>query len=422
MFFKQSGWMVIATVVSGLALYGVHPFAKKIPDSEYGILGLLLAVLNCMSIPSLGLQMVFTQQTAAALAEEQRRKLAGTARAVLLGTFCIWLLTAGLVFAFREPILARWKISNSLALWLTLFVGWMAIWSPVFGGIVQGHQNFLWMGWASILNGVGRLAAVAVIVLVFHGYAAGMAGGLLCGSILSVGVFVWFSRDVWLGPGAETVEWRAWLGRVVPLTFGFGAYQFMFSADPLFVQAWFDETQTGFYMAAGTLGRALVAFTGPVVTVMFPKIVRSAALAEKTNVMGLALIVTACMAGLGALVLSLIAPWLLTLVYKTTYLAAVPLLRWFAWSMLPLALANVLLNNLLARSRFQVVPWLVLVVGGYALALTRHHGRFEDVIQTLGVFNLLFLAVLGFFTLKREKGFDHNIAQPAEKIGTVMAP
>lgn len=73
------------------------------------------------------------------------------------------------------------------------------------------------------------------------------------------------------------------LARVGPLTFGFGAFQFMFSADPLFVQAWFDKDQTAFYMAAGTLGRALVAFTGPMVAVMFPKIVRSAALSEPTR-------------------------------------------------------------------------------------------------------------------------------------------
>ena len=81
-FFRQSGWMILATVLSGAFMFGVHPFSKKIPDSEYGVLGTLLAVLNCMSIPSVGLQMMFVQQTAAALADEQKRRLSGTARGV----------------------------------------------------------------------------------------------------------------------------------------------------------------------------------------------------------------------------------------------------------------------------------------------------------------------------------------------------
>jgi O-antigen/teichoic acid export membrane protein len=395
-FFRQSGWMVISTVISGVLFYAVHPFAKKIPESEYGILGLLLALLQCMSIPSLGLQMVFTQQTASALDEGRRRLLSGTARGVLLGTTVIWLAAVVLVVMFREPILVRWKISNSAALWLMLAVGLLTLWTPVFAGILRGQQNFLWVGWSSIVNSAGRLAAVAVVVLVFHGYAAGMTGGIFFGTLVSLAVCVVFTREVWLGPGSS-VAWSAWLAHVVPLTFGFGAFQFMFSADPLFVQAWFDENETAFYMAAGTLGRTIVAFTGPVVTVMFPKIVRSAALSEKTQVMGLTLAITAGLAMLGALALSVVAPWLLTLIYKGTYRAAVPLLPWFAASMVPLALANVLLNHLMALNRFKVVPWLVAVTVGYAVALNLRHGSFVTVIQIIGVFNLVFLGIVGIF-------------------------
>jgi O-antigen/teichoic acid export membrane protein len=221
--------MVIASVLSGLAMYGVHPFAKKIPDSEYGVFSLLLAVLNCMAIPSLGLQMVFVQQTAAAVSDGQQRKLAGTARSVLFGTLGLWVLMAALVFVFREQVMARWQISNPLALWITVLVALAAMWSPVFGGILQGRQNFLWMGWASILNGAGRVSAVAIIVLLFHGYATGMVGGVLIGTLLMMTVFVWQTRRVWLGP-RESFEWRPWFARVVPLTLGFGAFSFMFGS------------------------------------------------------------------------------------------------------------------------------------------------------------------------------------------------
>ena len=90
---------------------------------------------------------------------------------------------------------------------------------------------------------------------------------------------------------------------------------------------------TGDVMMAGTLGRALCTFTVPVVTVMFPKIVRSAALSEKSNIMGLTLMLTGGLVGLGAFALGVVAPVLLVMVGKPDYVNAAPLVRWFALSM-----------------------------------------------------------------------------------------
>jgi hypothetical protein len=76
--------------------------------------------------------------------------------------------------------------------------------------------------------------------------------------------------------------------------------------------------------------------------------------------------------------------------------------------MLPLTLSMVLVNSLMAKSRFAAVPWLVLVASGYGVGLMmvgRHAGSLADtqaglrmMIQTLGVFNLLLLGVCALFT------------------------
>jgi O-antigen/teichoic acid export membrane protein len=418
-FFRQSGWMLIATVLSGLCMFGVHPFSKLIPEAEYGVFGTMIAVLNCIGIPAIGLQMVFAQQTAAALTDTHLRQLTGTTRGVLLGTLLIWLTTVLLVGLFRRPILDHWHLANPAALWLTLLVGLGAVWSPIFGGILQGQQNFLWFGWASILNGAGRLAGVGLIVLLFQGYATGMVVGILLGTLVSLTIYVWQTRRVWLGPAAP-FAWQPWLQQVVPLTLGLGAFQFMFSADPVFVKAWFDPADIGFYIAAGTLARSLVTFSGPVVWVMFPKIVRSMAISEKTDIMWLTLITITVLTSGGALVLSVVAPWLLQLVYKESYLAAVPLLRWFAWSMVPLTLANVLISNLMARSLFRVVPWLLAVAGCYAILLIFFHQSFLSVIRVLGISNLLFLGVSLWFTCQMgNQGLEGGFPDSAKGTGAL---
>jgi hypothetical protein len=69
--------------------------------------------------------------------------------------------------------------------------------------------------------------------------------------------------------------------------------------------------------------------------------------------------------------------------------------------MLPLTLATVLLNNLMATSQFRAVPWLIAVAAGYGLTLYFRHDSFIQVIQTIGVFGLLLLAVTAWFTWRR---------------------
>jgi O-antigen/teichoic acid export membrane protein len=146
----------------------------------------------------------------------------------------------------------------------------------------------------------------------------------------------------------------------------------------------------------------------PLATVMFPKIVHSEARSEKSNLLGLVLLGTAVLAVGGATGLTVLGPWVVKLIYKGSYVAvASSVLPWYAWAMVPLTLANVLVNDLLARSRFRIVPVLVALAVGYgvALALVGHRaGNLPDVqagfrmmIQTLGAFNLLLLAVCALF-------------------------
>jgi hypothetical protein len=78
--------------------------------------------------------------------------------------------------------------------------------------------------------------------------------------------------------------------------------------------------------------------------------------------------------------------------------AASVLLPWYAWAVVPLSVANVLLNNLLARSLFKVVPALCVLGGVYALALTQFHDTPVMIIKTLCVCNVLLLAVCAYYT------------------------
>jgi O-antigen/teichoic acid export membrane protein len=371
------------------------------PKEEYGVFATLLQIIALMGIPAVGLQSVFAQQAARSFTPAHERKLVGTFRAVLRGIFFLWLFMVALVWWWRDDLLAALKITNPAALWLAVAVGLVALWRPVFQGVLQGRQNFLWLGNIMISDGVGRFIAVCVTVGLLAHFAAGGMVAVLLGMVGVLVVGVWRCRDCFHGPG-DPMDWSGWLRRVVPLTLGMGVGIFMLSADMVFVQRFFAKEETGFYAAAGMIGRALVYFTAPVAAVMFPKLARSAATGEKTNALFLAVGFTA-LAGASAAVVCTFFPELpLRIVrYDVSYLeVSAPLVPWFGWCMLPLTLAMVLLNNLMAKSQFRAVPWLVAVAVGYGLTLYFRHETFIQVIQTIGIFGLLLLVVTGWFSYR----------------------
>ena len=395
-FVKQSTWLMVATIAGGAMMWGVHFLNKAIPESEYGLFVAFLSVAMC--IPTMPLQMVLAQQTAQALATNRKRELAGMIRLVCLLTFGVWLVSAVAVLLFQGKILEIWHVSNSVGLWVTLAAVLLSLWVPLFSGVLQGQQNFMWLGWTMILNGISRVGVASFAVLVLGGCAAGMMTGVLLGLVIAVAIAIWQTRAIWLAPSLP-FDRRSLLGHVVPLMLGFGAFQFLFTADTMFVKSYFTGDETAFYGSAGTLSRALMWLVGPLATVMFPRIVHSTAKAEKNDLMGLVLLGTAILAIAGAVGLALAGPLIVRVVAKASYVpVASSILPWYAGAMVPLAMANVLVNNLLAKSDFRLVPWLVALALAYVLALTQFHASLVQVLQTLGVACSVLFLICAWFT------------------------
>lgn len=369
-FFRQGTWLVLATGVSGALMLATQIVAQRWMDrDEYIVFFALLRFYLLLGIPTIGLQTVFTHQAAAAVTPELQRKLTGASRALLKATLLLWLAVAGLSWLVQPWLLGTLAIPNPAAFWATLGMGLGCLWGPILRGVVQGRQHFVGLGAALIADGAGRFTMVTVILLLGGQAAGGMTGALL-GLAGSTGLCAWIIRDVLRGPGAP-FAWRPWLRRIVPLTLGAGTVLLFTTVDVMYVRSVFPESTQELYMPAALVGLALMMYAMPLAQVMFPKVARSAALTRRSRAMPLALVATAGGGVLGAIACTLLPEWPLRLVFfsKPAFWAAAPLVPWFAWAMVPLTLANVLINNLLARERFQVVPWLVAVGVAYLLLL-----------------------------------------------------
>jgi O-antigen/teichoic acid export membrane protein len=426
-FFRQSGWLMIANVVGGALNWGVHFLQKALPLSlqakEYGDFGVFLSV--AMVIPTMSFQMVMAHQTALALASNRQRELTRLIRRLLAGSLMACVLASIVVLMFQDKILARWQIESPVGLWVTLLVVLFSVWMPLFWGLLQGEQSFFSLGWSMMANGGGRLfvggaCVVGLLVYTHHGstslpggsYAAAMMVGAALGMIVATAIAAWKTRPLWQGPSAP-FAWRSLAAEAIPPMLGFAAFQFLFTADQMFVKAYYSEKVAGYYFGAGTLSRALMWAVGPLASVMFPRIVHSKAKSEKTDIVKLVVIGTALLAGLGALGLSLVGPYIAPIIYEFAD-QTVRLLPWYAFAMVPLAVANVLLSNLLAKSSFKVVLPVCTLAVAYGFALTRFHtSEPVSILHMLAGANAILLAICVLFSWWDKKVARAGVAQPA---------
>jgi O-antigen/teichoic acid export membrane protein len=371
-FFRQSGWMVVSTFVGGIFMVGVQIAAQNprvMESSDFNTFIDLLGLLIMFGgVPSAALQTIFAQQAAAAVTDEKMGGLTATLRALIRTTFMFWLGIAGLILILSRPASAALGINDPAALRIAMLAVLAVVWLPTFKGVLQGLHRFAPLGWLQIMEGVLRLAIFILLVMWLKGRAAGGLWAVFTAAYCTLALAIWLTRDVWRAKTSVSFSWKIWLIRGAPLTLALGAYVCMSSLDRVFTKSlFFDPIPVKLYNNAMLVGYAIGQFISPITLVMFPTIVRNLALSKKTDALILTVAATGIFGCLAAVGCTLFPGLPLAVLHFR--MEAAPLVPWFAWSLLPLTLALVLIQNLMARERYYAAQWLILVPVIYALAL-----------------------------------------------------
>jgi O-antigen/teichoic acid export membrane protein len=377
---------------------------------EYSTFVSLLRLMIIMGVPATALQIIFARQAAIVTNDRQEEQLRATTRALLTWTFLVWLVCGGAVLAAARPLSRLLTISNPAALYFTVVLALTGLWIPIGKGLLQGKHEFGGLGWLQISDGAARFSVMLLMIFVLGGKAAGAMFAVVAGQLLTVLIGARLTGGLWAVRPTVAFHWKAWVGQALPMTLGLGTIPVMSSIDMLFVQGLFSDTgRTALYGGAMLTGFAIIQFIAPVALVMFARVAKNAARAERADSLGLTLAATALFGIVAAVGCTLLPRLPLRLMYFSNrqMWEAAPLVPWFAWALLPLTVANVLVQNILARGRFQAVPWLVLVPAVYTACLCfqalgllamKPFDAFIRVIQTLGCASLLLCAVAAWFS------------------------
>ena len=392
--------MAAAAMLGGLFNMASNFVAQRMPQGQFNIFDTALSALGILAIPALGMQTAFAAQAAGTETDERRRELGATMRwaAGLLGL--AWLALAGGWWVRQAEIMATYKLSQPAMLWVLLLIVLATLWTSVLFGTLQGRQDFLTLGWVTLLNGLGRFVVVFAVVRGLGGGALGGLLGVLAGTAVVLGIVTWRTWPLLTGRRGP-FHWREWLQRLIPVTIGLGALTIIMQADALVVrdklQPFLTDDEIDGYSAVRKIAQALVFVIGAVTAVMFPKVARSFQRSEKTDVLKLTLFLTAGIGIAGAALATAFPELPLRILSPGRLIASKALVPAYCWALVPVALANVIIWSLLARESYRIVPWLAVLAVAYRVALDSFHERLLMVIAVVGAFGVLLLATCAIF-------------------------
>jgi O-antigen/teichoic acid export membrane protein len=284
----------------------------------------------------------------------------------------------------------EYQLVDPRIIWISLFLILIMLVAPLFSGILQGRQSFGWLGTANIAIGVGRVIPIFLALYLFHGKALSALGGVMMGLGIALGITIWQSFGFWKGALAKMDVWK-WVKNVFPIVCFIFILSTMQNYDSVMATRTFSGEERAIYLAVMTLGQALLYFSSAISLVVFPKAVQAAAKSEKTNVLFQAVLATLVIEIIGALFCTVLPGFLLWLMKKPTTPEVCSLVSLYAWSVVPLGISMIFVNNFIARKIYWPLPIFGLVAVGYYWTLKANTLSPRQLISYMGMFNVVLL-------------------------------
>lgn len=381
---RSSGLMFTAFMISSVFNYLFQVImGRLLGPGQYGFLNALLALMAVLGIPIATLLMVVSRKTAEYKARSDYNGIHGlfsqVNRTVLsaggLG-LVLFMLCSAYISAYLHAPSALPVIFIGLAAFASLA-------GPINTALLQGLQDYKWLGISMGFGGPVRLFFCAALVLAGFG-VNGAAGGLVVTAVFMWALTYFPLKKYLLMGGAPHRAGHLPFGQIMPVFLANLAFTVMTQADMVLVNRYFPAHQAGVYASAAILGRAVMYIPGSIVLAMFPMVSENNALNKSSGHLLLrAMLATLGCSGTGALLFYFLPEWIIHSFFGARYIEAAPLLKYFGLAMLPMAFLMVLMNYLVAKEK---TLFAYIMAAGAALeiaAMYLYHGVPLDIVKAM---------------------------------------
>lgn len=395
---RTGGWLFAAFMVSNVFSYGFQvAMGRLLTPAEYGFLNSLLAVFVVLSVPLATVPMVLARKTAEYNAGNDFSRIRSLIRLAYRRLLFVGLFGLA-AFALGARFLADYLHAPSIA--PVLLLGLCACSSfavPVNAAVLQGLQDYKWMGINAGLGGPARFFFCVALVAAGFGVNGALAGMVLCNLSLWLATYFPIRRHLLRGADGPGHVHQLSLAHVFPVFLANLAFTVLTQADMILVARYFPAHEAGMYAAAAILGRSVMYVPGAFVQALFPMVSdHQSRNLDSRHLLLKALGATLSLSGSGAALFFLFPEMILRVFFGVHYMEAAPVLRFFGLAMLPMAILMVLMNYSIAKGerRFSCV----LALGAFlevAFICLRHDSLLKVVFVIMAVGVFLVAAGLG---------------------------
>lgn len=361
-FTKNSLIVFLGTSLVNLSNFLFQPLvAHRLLASEFSAFRTLVSVFMIISAPLVAVQIAVAKYSAEFNAQQQIAKI-DFFLSSLFKKMIIFASITFLVLCFiSKNILYLLKIPDPSSVYLLSGLLALSLFIPIFVGVVQGLELFIWFTTASGISAISKLILV-FLFLSWDFNISGVLGALLISCLIDLFIlYIPLRKHITFKVLQENIDYKEIIVFLLPVAISYFCFFSLVNIDMILVRRFFSLEYSGFYSLAQLMGNIFLFLPQAINIAMLPRI--SGLNAKKMDTVptlkkSLIFALTLCF--LATLIYNLFPAFFLNILTGKVYPESIFLGRLFGISMSFFALLFILITYFLSIKDLRYIKYLIL--------------------------------------------------------------
>lgn len=350
---RTSAFLFASTILGGALGYAYQiVMGRFLSPEDYGLFMALMALIPILSVPISTVYMSVSRRFSRYLALEQKDAFDDFFWSAQLKMLAFGVLGLLVFLALSAPLTNFLSAPSLVPVWLVGIYMFFILLTPIVNAAIQASQKFRFIAVTNVVGPLAKLVSGAAFIAIGWRVEGALCGLVATAAFLAAFGFHYCRRRLDLRWRRPSWSHRLGIGEVYPVLLATLAFTLLFQVDLLLVKHLFSPHVAGMYAAAATLGKAVLFLPTSIVVPLFPMTAAAAATGQNTTrllrkAIGATLVLTLA----GALVYFIFAEMIVLLLFGEKYREAIPILRYYGFAMVPIAIVMVVEHYLVAKGR-----------------------------------------------------------------------
>lgn len=401
-----SGVIFIGTFIGNIFnfLFVVY-MGRSLSPADYGALIALVSLITLFGLAVSAIIPTIITFAGKYFAEKDYAVVKGLFTRTIFFVGCMGVIICFISMIFTKQIASFFNISQSITVPLTAFAIFWEFLAVVNLAFIQARLSFKLLTVINALSGILKLIFGVMLIALGLKVVGGVSSYLFSYVLIFLISFLGLKFLFYTRSKSSSINFSELIAYGMPSAVATVCLTSFITTDTILVKHFFTPHQAGLYAGMSTIGKVIFFFSAPIVTVMFPLIVKKLAKKEDFHpTFQLAVLLVVCASLIITVTYFIFPSTIITLFYKNTqYLAIKNLLGFYGIFITLYSIVYLVLNFFLSIKKTSVyIPTLIASVVQVVLISLFHSSFLSVIIISITVLSLL-LIVFFVYYLRLEK-------------------